>query len=302
MRAGPPSAVPRQPRRRAGPGLAFVKAARNNVGLLVSIIILIAVFISALLAPVLAPHDPVEQDLEARLVPPFWAADGNALHLLGTDALGRDLLSRIIYGSRVSLFVGFMAVAVQGAIGVVVGLTTGYYGGRLDAVVMRLADIQLAVPFFVLAIAVMTVLGPGLRNVVLVLGITGWILYGRVVRSEALSVRERDYVEAARALGGSGPRILLKHVLPNVFSSFLVISTLEIARMIIAEASLSYLGLGVQPPTPTWGGMVADGRNWLMTSWWVSTLPGVAIFATVLAVNVIGDFLRDWLDPTLRHG
>ena len=195
-----------------------------------------------------------------------------------------------------------MAVAVQGVIGVTVGLTTGYYGGRFDAVVMRLADIQLAVPLFVLAIAVMTVLGPGLRNVVLVLGVTGWVLYGRVVRSEVLSIREREYVEAARALGGSGPRILAKHVLPNVFSSFLVISTLEVARMIIAEASLSYLGLGVQPPTPTWGGMVADGRNWLMTSWWVSTLPGIAIFVTVLAVNVIGDFLRDWLDPTLRHG
>jgi peptide/nickel transport system permease protein len=297
-----PPAAPRQHHgSRARPALAFVRATRGNVGLLISIAILIVVFISALLAPMLAPHDPVEQDLEARLVPPFWAAEGDAVHLLGTDALGRDLLSRIIYGSRVSLFVGFMAVAVQGTIGVVVGLTTGYYGGRLDAVVMRLADIQLAVPFFVLAIAVMTVLGPGLRNVVLVLGISGWILYGRVVRSEVLSVRERDYVEAARALGGTGARILFKHVLPNVFSSFLVISTLEVARMIIAEASLSYLGLGVQPPTPTWGGMVADGRNWLMTSWWVSTLPGVAIFATVLAVNVIGDFLRDWLDPTLRH-
>jgi len=260
------------------------------------------VFVSALLAPILAPHDPAEQDLEARLVPPFWAAEGTSRHPLGTDALGRDLLSRIVYGSRISLFVGFMSVALQGVIGVTVGLTTGYYGGRFDAVVMRFADIQLAVPFFVLAIAVMTVLGPGLRNVILVLGITGWILYGRVVRSEVLSVREREYVDAARALGASGPRILIKHVLPNVFSSFLVISTLEVARMIIAEASLSYLGLGVQPPTPTWGGMVADGRNWLMTSWWVSTLPGIAIFATVLAVNVIGDFLRDWFDPTLRHG
>ena len=281
---------------------AFARATRSNLGLLVSVVILLTVFVFALLAPIVAPHDPTEQDLEARLVPPFWTAEGTSHHLLGTDALGRDLLSRIIYGARISLFVGFMAVAVQGVIGVTVGLTTGYYGGRFDAVVMRLADIQLAVPFFVLAIAVMTVLGPGLRNVVLVLGISGWILYGRVVRSEVLSIREREYVEAARALGGSGPRILIKHVLPNVFSSFLVISTLEVARMIIAEASLSYLGLGVQPPTPTWGGMVADGRNWLMISWWVSTLPGIAIFATVLAVNVIGDFLRDWLDPTLRHG
>jgi peptide/nickel transport system permease protein len=278
-----------------------MRALRTNVGVLTSSIVLAAVLISALFAPVLAPHDPAEQNLEARLIPPFWTREGTLEHPLGTDALGRDLLSRIVYGTRVSLLVGFMAVAVQGAIGVIVGLTTGYYGGWLDAAVMRVADIQLAVPFFVLAIAVMTVLGPGLRNVVLVLGVTGWVLYGRVVRSEVLSVRERDYVESARALGASGTKILFKHILPNVFSSFLVISTLEVARMIIAEASLSYLGLGVQPPTPTWGGMVADGRNWLMTSWWVSTLPGVAIFCTVLAVNIIGDFLRDWFDPTLRH-
>ena len=300
-RAAPPAALRPQAWGRQ-PRSAFARAALNNAGFLVSVAILMMVFVSALLAPILAPHDPAEQDLEARLVPPFWAAEGTSRHPLGTDALGRDLLSRIVYGSRISLFVGFMSVALQGVIGVTVGLTTGYYGGRFDAVVMRFADIQLAVPFFVLAIAVMTVLGPGLRNVILVLGITGWILYGRVVRSEVLSVREREYVDAARALGASGPRILIKHVLPNVFSSFLVISTLEVARMIIAEASLSYLGLGVQPPTPTWGGMVADGRNWLMTSWWVSTLPGIAIFATVLAVNVIGDFLRDWFDPTLRHG
>jgi len=266
----------------------------------VSTLILSTVLLCAVFAPILAPNDPSNQDLEARLVPPMWAPEGTARHILGTDALGRDLLSRIIYGSRISLIVGFAAVAVQGTMGGVLGLLSGYLGGRIDAMIMRIADIQLAVPFFVLAIAVMSVLGPGLRNMIIVLGVSGWVIYSRVVRSQVLSVRELDFVEAAQALGGSYRHIIVRHVLPNVLSSFLVISTLEVARMIISEASLSYLGLGVQPPTPTWGGMVADGRNWVMTSWWVSTLPGIAIFATVLSVNVVGDFLRDWLDPTLR--
>jgi peptide/nickel transport system permease protein len=221
-------------------------------------------------------------------------------YLLGTDALGRDMLSRIIYGARISMIVGFAAVTVQAGVGCVLGLASGYYGGRLDALFMRIADIQLAVPFLVLAIAVMAVLGAGLRNVILVLGISGWVIYGRVIRSEVLAIRMNEYVEATRALGSSSARIMFRHILPNVSSSLLVISTLEIARLIIAEASLSYLGLGVQPPTATWGGMVADGRNWIMTSWWVSTLPGAAIFLTVLSVNVVGDFLRDLLDPRLR--
>ena len=278
----------------------WARAVGRNPAVLVSTLILVGVFVSAVFAPILAPYDPTDQHLEARLIPPAWSPAGTPRHVLGSDALGRDLLSRIIYGSRISLIVGFAAVAVQGTMGGVLGLLSGYLGGRVDAVIMRIADVQLAVPFFVLAIAIMSVLGPGLRNMIIVLGISGWVIYCRVVRSQVLSVRELDYVEAARAIGGKYPRIIFRHVLPNVLSSFLVISTLEVARMIISEASLSYLGLGVQPPTPTWGGMVADGRNWVMTSWWVSTLPGIAIFATVLAVNVLGDFLRDWLDPTLR--
>jgi peptide/nickel transport system permease protein len=206
----------------------------------------------------------------------------------------------MIHGARISLLVGLAAVAVQGSVGAFLGLLAGYFGGRVDVAISRVTEVQLAIPFYVLAIAVMSVLGPGLRNVILVLGVTGWVIYGRVVRSEVLSVREQVYVEATRALGSSNARILFRHVLPNVTSSLLVISTLEVARMIIAEASLSYLGLGVLPPTPTWGGMVSEGRNWVTTSWWVSTLPGVAIFVTVLGVNVVGDFLRDVLDPTLR--
>ena len=276
-------------------------AVRHSIVVPFAAAIVGAVILCGLLAPMLAPYDPLDQILEERLTPPCWEPDGSSHHLLGTDALGRDILSRIIYGARISLVVGFAATAVQGTIGVILGLTAGYYGGWVDNVVMRVADVQLAIPFFVLAVAVMAVLGGGLRNVIIVLGITGWVTYGRVVRSEVLSVRERDYVEAARAVGGSSLRIIFRQVLPNVSTSILVISTLEVARMIVAEASLSYLGLGVQPPTPTWGGMVADGRSWLVTSWWVSALPGVAIFVTVLAVNIVGDFLRDMLDPTLRN-
>jgi peptide/nickel transport system permease protein len=263
--------------------------------------VLLAVFLCAVFAPALAPRDPDEQDLTARLLPPAWLAGGVAEYPLGTDALGRDLLSRIIFGARVSMLVGFAAVAVQAGVGCLLGLVSGYVGGRTDAVFMRIADVQLAIPFLVLAIAVMAVLGAGLRNVILVLGISGWVIYGRVIRSEVLTIRVNEYIEAARALGSGSARIMFRHILPNVVSSLLVISTLEVARMIIAEASLSYLGLGVLPPTPTWGGMVSDGRDWIMTSWWVSTLPGAAIFITVLSVNVVGDFLRDRFDPRLRN-
>ena len=278
----------------------IVRAARRKWTVPFAAAALLAVLLCALLAPRLAPRDPDEQDLTARLLPPSWQAGGMPGYLLGTDALGRDMLSRIVYGARISMIVGFAAVTVQAGVGCMLGLASGYYGGRLDALFMRIADIQLAVPFLVLAIAVMAVLGAGLRNVILVLGISGWVIYGRVIRSEVLAIRVNEYVEATRALGSSSARIMFRHILPNVSSSLLVISTLEIARLIIAEASLSYLGLGVQPPTATWGGMVADGRNWIMTSWWVSTLPGAAIFLTVLSVNVVGDFLRDLLDPRLR--
>jgi peptide/nickel transport system permease protein len=277
-----------------------VRAMRASLVLPVALAVIVLVVLCAVFAPQIAPHDPVSQDLASRLAPPVWMPGGTTTHLLGTDALGRDLLSRMIHGARISLLVGLAAVAVQGSVGAFLGLLAGYFGGRVDVAISRVTEVQLAIPFYVLAIAVMSVLGPGLRNVILVLGVTGWVIYGRVVRSEVLSVREQVYVEATRALGSSNARILFRHVLPNVTSSLLVISTLEVARMIIAEASLSYLGLGVLPPTPTWGGMVSEGRNWVTTSWWVSTLPGVAIFVTVLGVNVVGDFLRDVLDPTLR--
>jgi peptide/nickel transport system permease protein len=254
----------------------------------------------ALTAQWIAPHDPGAQDLMVRLRPPFWQERGLISYPLGTDALGRDILSRIIYGTRISLIVGFSAVVVQGVIGVSMGLAAGFYGGRIDSVIMRLADVQYALPFLVLAIAVMAVLGPSLRNVILVLGITGWVYYARIVRAEVLAMREREFIEAARAIGVSNARMMLKHILPNAATSIIVIASLQVARMIISEASLSFLGLGVPPSIPSWGSMVAEGRNYVATAWWVSAMPGVAILATVMAVNVIGDHLRDELDPSSR--
>lgn len=275
-------------------------AVRRNRLLIPAAMLLAGIVLAGVCAPLIVPHDPYSGDISRRLLPPAWLPGGNWQYPLGTDALGRDLLSRMIYGARISLLVGVVAVLVRGSLGVILGLVAGYYGGRLDSVIMRIGDIQLAIPFLVLAISVMAVLGAGLRNVVLVLGVTGWIIYGRVVRGEVLSVREKEYVQAARVLGATDGRILARHIFPNVRASIIVVATLEVARMIIAEASLSYLGLGVQPPIPSWGGMVADGRDFLSTQWWVSTFPGLAIFVTVMAINLIGDTLRDLLDPTTR--
>lgn len=252
----------------------------------------------AVAAPFLAPHSPDEQDLLRTLQPPAWTS-GDWSYLLGTDALGRDLLSRVIYGSRISMLVGASAVLIAGAIGVPLGLVSGYFGRWVDAVVMRVADVQLGLPFLVLAIAMVAAIGPGLGNVIVVLGLTGWVTYGRIVRAEVLVIREREYVEAARAIGARPMRVIARHVLPNVMSSVVVVASLETAKMIVAEASLSYLGLGVQPPTPTWGGIIANGRDQMAVAWWLAVFPGLALLLTVLGVNLLGDWLRDALDPTL---
>ena len=262
---------------------------------------LLIVIVCAIFAPFVAPHDPAQQNLAMRLRPPAWMERGVPEHILGTDGLGRDMLSRIIYGARVSMYVGFAVITLQALVGGALGLLTGYFGGRLETIVMRLADLQLAMPTLVLAIALLAVLGGGITNVILVLTISGWVVYARVIRSQTLSVREKEYVEAARAVGKPQLGIIFQHILPNVGSSLVVLATLELAAAILAEATLSFLGLGVKPPTPTWGGMVADGRNWMGTAWWISTFPGLAIFVVVLAINVVGDFLRDLLDPTLKH-
>ena len=249
----------------------------------------------------ISPYDPNQQVLERRLLPPAWEEGGSRQHLLGTDHLGRDILSRVIYGSRVSLIVGLLAVVISGLLGIGAGLVAGYYGGRADAAIMRLVDIQLAFPFILLALAVIGVLGPGVRNVILVLGIAGWMVYARVVRGQVLSVREREFVEAARAIGASDLRIIRTHVLPNTLAPVIIVATFAVATCIITEASLTFFGLGVEATIPTWGSMLSDGRAYMGTAWWLTTFPGLAMMLTVLALNVIGDWLREFIDPRMRN-
>ena len=251
-------------------------------------------------APWLAPHDPVRQSLRGRLAAPtLEGADGRA-HLLGTDHLGRDVLSRTLYGARVSLLVGFAAVAVGSVVGGALGIFAGYRGGWTDSVVMTVADAQLAFPFVLLAIGIIGVLGPSFPTLVAVIGLSGWVDYARVLRSQVLVLRSREFVDAILALGGAVPRIVARHILPNVLSTLVVIATLQLARAIVLEATLSFLGLGIQPPTPSWGGMIQEGREYLDSAWWISIFPGCLLLLTSLVVSRSGDWLRDLLDPTLR--
>jgi peptide/nickel transport system permease protein len=267
---------------------------------LFGMVVCLGVLLAAVLAPLVSPFDPLEQDIGQRLRSPGWQDAQGRVHPLGTDHLGRDILARIVYGSRIALVVGLAAVLISGVLGMIIGLVAGYFGGRVDDFLMRLADIQLAFPFILLAIAVIGVLGPSLRNIIIVIGVSSWVVYARVVRGEVLSIREREYVHAAIALGSRNGRVLWSHVLPNTFTPWLVVATLDMARVIVIESALSFLGLGVQPPTPTWGGMLADGRVYLSTAWWLATFPGLAILVTVLGINLLGDGLRDTLDPRLK--
>jgi peptide/nickel transport system permease protein len=255
---------------------------------------------AAVLAPQIAPWDPARQMLMKRLRPPMWEARGLREHPLGTDHLGRDILSRILYGGRISLGVGLSAVSLSCLIGVTLGLLAGFHGGRTDAFIMRVVDVFLAIPYILLAMGVVFALGPSLLNVILVMAVTRWVQFARIVRADVLSLREREFVSGARARGSRSLRLLLRHVLPNALTPIIVVATLELAFMIIYESALSFLGLGVQPPTPTWGWMLSDGRNYVATAWWLATFPGLAIMLTVLAVNLLGDWLRDTLDPRLR--
>jgi len=261
--------------------------------------VVVVVLLAALFASWLTPFDPLEQDINQRLKEPGWQTAAGRIHVLGTDHLGRDILARVIFGSRIALVVGVSAVLISGVLGMAIGLVAGYFGGTVDDFFMRLADIQLAFPFILLAIAVIGVLGPNLRNIIIVIGVSSWVVYARVVRGEVLSIREREFVQAAIALGSRDGRVLVRHVLPNAFTPWLVVATLDMARVIVIESALSFLGLGVQPPTPTWGGMLADGRVYLSTAWWLATFPGLAILVTVLGINLLGDGLRDTLDPRL---
>ena len=269
---------------------------------LVAIAILLVITFAAIAGPSIVPKDPNRQNIINRLQPPMVAdREGVVQHYLGTDALGRDVYSRLIYGARVSLLVGFTAVFIGGALGVVLGMTGGYLGGRVDALIMRLADIQLAFPFILLAIMFLVVLGSGVLNLVLILGIGQWVTYARIARAQTMSQREKEYVEAALALGASGASVLFKTILPNILAPLIVIASFNVASVILAEAALSFLGLGVPPTVPTWGGMLAESRDQLLAGrWWLAVYPGVAIMLTVLSFNILGDWLRDFLDPRLR--
>jgi len=267
---------------------------------LVGLGVLTVVLVMAVFAPWLAPHDPRNGDLLVTRKPPAWSAGGVATYPLGTDSLGRDILSRIIYGARVSILVGVVAVLIAGAVGVTLGLLSGYFGGIVDDVIMRIAEIQMAFPFILLALLIMAVLGQGLFNLILVLGVSGWVPYGRVVRGQVMQLREKEFVEAARAIGSSTGRILWRHVLPNTLAPIIVIATFMVAGTIVSEAALTYLGLGVEASTPTWGTMLAEGREYVQVAWWLAMFPGLAIMLTVLGVNIVGDWLRDVFDPRLR--
>lgn len=271
---------------------------RSKTGLFGAAILLF-VLLLAVFADVLAPHDPYAQDVMQKLMGPVWSPRSRPEFLLGTDQLGRDILSRLIYGSRITLLVAFSGTVAAGAIGITLGCLAGYYGGWVDAVIMRIADIQLSFPFILLALFIAAVLGPGVDNVILVACLCFWVQYARMVRGEILSIREMEYVEAIRALGGSDFRIIFRHILPNVMNMVVIIGTLEMARIIIMEAALSFLGLGVPVDVPTWGRMLAESRVNLVSYPWHSIFPGVLITATVLGVNLIGDWLRDYLDPKL---
>lgn len=262
----------------------------------VGLIIVVLVTLVAIFADVLTPHNPAQNNLQDMLKPPFWEEGGSTTYILGTDNLGRDILSRIIIGTRVSLMVGVFSVLVAGVVGMIIGIVAGYYGGIIDNVLMRIVDHFL--PLFILV--VLAVFEPSILVLILVIGFTNWVSYARVVRGEVLSVKEREFVKASRSIGTKNRVIMVKHVLPNVISSFIVISAMSVATAIILEASLSFLGLGIQPPDVSWGSMLTDGRNYLATNWWLATFPGIAITITVLGIILLGDWIRDVLDPRIQ--
>ena len=263
--------------------------------------VLLLIIATAVFAPFIAPYDPLTVDIRHRLSPPAWMEHGTAEHLLGTDQVGRDLLARMIYGGRVSLVVGVASVIISATIGVLLGLGAGYFGGNTDWTIMTVINVMLTFPFVLLALAVIAVLGPSLPNMIFVLGVAGWPIYARVVRAETLAIREREFVLAGRALGMSHGRLVFRQILPNLVSTIVVIATLQVAQVIILESFLSFLGLGVQPPTPAWGNMLGEGRLYMLNSWWIATFPGLAIFLTTLVINLMGNALRDWLDPHLKE-
>jgi ABC-type dipeptide/oligopeptide/nickel transport system permease subunit len=277
----------------------LVELAHHPSALLGGIVVL-AYVLATIFAPYLTAYDPIDSKLRERFLPPAWMEDGDMAHPLGTDEQGRDLLTRIIYGARVSLAVGFVAVGISVVVGLSLGALAGFYRGPFDDVLSRFADLLLAFPFLIFAIGVMAFLGPGFTNLIMALTFKGWVEFYRLVRGEMLSEKTKEYVEAAKVVGQSKRAIISSEILPNIVQSIFVLGTLRMGTLIIAEASLSFLGLGIQPPTPAWGSMIATGRDYLLSAWWVSTMPGIALLILVLAINVFGEGLRDILDPRLK--
>jgi peptide/nickel transport system permease protein len=265
----------------------------------ITISVLVALVFVAIFGDFLAPHDMYDQDLAKRLLPPFWMEDGSTAYLLGTDALGRDILSRLIGGARTSLVVAVVGLFIGGGIGGTAGIVAGYFGGRIDSAIMRLADATLAFPIILFALLLSISMGSGLLSVVIAISIVLWARFARVVRSDVLVIRDMDYVKMAKISGASSARILWRHILPNVANTLTVLAGLQIGWVIILEATLSFLGAGISPPTPAWGSMTAEGREYLITNWWVTFMPGITIVITVVALTRLGDWLRDWLDPRL---
>lgn len=263
----------------------------------IGLLFILLITITAIFAPFIVQHDPFQIDATQRLIPPFWLKNGTFSYPLGTDHLGRDVLSRLIYGGRVSILVGVLSVFISGLTGLSLGLISGYFGKWIDIVTMRLVDAMLAIPTLLLVLVATVVLEPSLTMLIFIIGLTSWVQYTRVVRGEVLSIKEREFVQSAHTLGASHTYIIRKHILPNILSSFIVLATIGVGTAILTESSLSFLGFGVQPPDITWGGMLNDGRNYLATSWWVATFPGLTITMTVLSFTFIGDWLRDLLDP-----
>ena len=274
---------------------------RGHQGMIIGSVIVVSVILVALLAPLLSPHDPYQQDLMKRLIPPVWDSRGSWEHILGTDHLGRDYLSRLIYGARISLLIGIGAALISGIIGTIMGVMAGYFGGRVDMVVTFLVTVRLSMPVVLVALAVVAIVGGSLQVVITVLGLLLWDRFAVVMRSSTLQIRSMDYVSAAQAVGCSTGRILITEVMPNVVNNLIVIATIEIAHAIILEAALSFLGLGVQPPLPSWGLMVSEGKDMMLFEPWLITIPGVALFLLVLAINLMGDGVRDITAPENRN-
>jgi ABC-type dipeptide/oligopeptide/nickel transport system permease subunit len=279
---------------------AMLELRQDKAGLF-GVAIVTLLLVTAVFAPWLAPHDPAAQSLRNRLAPPFWADGGSMSYPLGADGLGRDVLSRLIFGSRISLIVGLSVVLLAGTFGVLAGLLAGYRGGRFDSVIMRVVDTQVAFPGLLLALVILAAIGPSMTTIIVVLSINGWMVYARITRGVVLSVKETPYVEAAEIVGCRPWRVILRHILPNLTSPLLTLGVLELARIVLAEAALSFLGVGIQPPQVSWGLMVAQGRDYLFDGWWIITFPGLAIALTVLGVNLFASWLRVAADPQERE-